>query len=192
DRIDDRIFAKIYDGVTRFLSDVGTNPDHEVRATITARIAAFAARLRTDPVLIAKGEQLKEELLAHPDMRAWMASLWRDLKRGLLDATADPSGELDDRLTRSLQRLGRRLHDEPDLQAKVDRWLAQAVGYVVDNYRNEVTRLIESTIARWDGEETATKIEVQVGRDLQFIRINGTVVGGLAGVVIYAIGRLIG
>ena len=191
DSIDDRIFAKIYDGVTRFLIDVGGDPTHEVRASIEKRVEAFAGRLRDDPGLIAKGEQLKEELLAHPDVRAWMESLWRDAKRGLIEATSQPKSELNQRITTSLIKLGARLANEPELQAKIDHWVTSAVGYVIDNYRSEVSKLIESTVSRWDGESTSRKLELQVGRDLQFIRINGTIVGGLAGLLIHAIGELL-
>ena len=191
ERIDDRIFAKIIDGVTRFLDDVGHDPNHEVRASIERRVVSFADRLRSDPGLIAKGEQLKEELLAHPDMRAWMTSLWRDTKKGLIDATSQPDSELHRRIATSLQGVGQRLQTDAELRGKVDRWVVQAVGYVVENYRSEVSSLIESTIARWDGEETARKMELQVGRDLQFIRINGTLVGGLAGLLIHTIGELV-
>jgi len=191
DAIDDRIFAKIYDGVSRFLIDVGGDPSHEVRASIEKRVEAFAGRLRDDPEMIAKGEQLKEELLAHPDMRAWMESLWRDAKRGLIEATSQPKSELNQRIATSLAKLGARLRDEPELQTKIDHWVTRAVGYVIDNYRSEVSKLIESTVARWDGESTSRKLELQVGRDLQFIRINGTIVGGLAGLLIHAIGELL-
>ncbi|MCU1394410.1 MAG: hypothetical protein JWM34_2838 [Ilumatobacteraceae bacterium] len=189
--IDDRIFTKIYDAVIRFLLDVGADPEHEVRHTIEARVEAFADRLRTDPELLAKGEQLKDEVLAHPDMQAWISSLWRDAKRGLIDAASRPDSELRERIATSLGKLGERLRDEPELQAKIDRWVTQAVGYVVENYRSEVSALIESTVARWDGESTSRKMELQVGRDLQFIRINGTIVGGLAGLIIYTVGQLL-
>ena len=190
DTIDDRIFAKIYDGVSRFIVDVGADPDHEVRRSIATRVEHFANRLRTDPELLAKGEQLKEELLAHPDVQAWIASLWRESKRGLIEAASRPDSELRGRITSTLATLGARLRDEPELQAKIDHWVTQAVGYIVENYRSEVSKLIESTVARWDGESTSRKMELQVGRDLQFIRINGTIVGGLAGVLIHAIGNL--
>ena len=190
DAVDDRIFAKIYDGVTKFLLDVGDDPEHEVRKSIEVRVEAFATRLRDDPEMVAKGEQLKEELLAHPDMRAWMSSLWRDAKRGLIDATSRPDSELNQRIANSLGKLGERLRDEPELQVKIDKWVTRAVSYVIDNYRSEVSKLIESTVARWDGESTSRKMELQVGRDLQFIRINGTIVGGLAGLMIHAIGEL--
>jgi uncharacterized membrane-anchored protein YjiN (DUF445 family) len=190
DAIDDRIFTKIYDGVSRFFDEVGADPAHDVRRSIAARVESFAGRLRTDPELLAKGEQLKEELLAHPDVQAWIASLWREAKRGLIDAAARPDSELRERIATSLTKLGERLRDEPELQAKVDHWVAQAAGYVVENYRSEVSSLIETTVARWDGESTSRKMELQVGRDLQFIRINGTIVGGIAGLLIHAAGEV--
>lgn len=189
--IDDRVFEKIYTAVGRFITDVGGEPDHEVRHAIHDRVVAFADRLKEDPELLAKGEELKDELLDHPEFRAWIESLWLGAKRNLVAATADPDSELRQRATASLQRLGERLAAEPDLQHKVDEWVEQAVGYVVENYRTEVSEIIASTVERWDGESTARRIELQVGRDLQFIRINGTIVGGLAGLVIHAMAELL-
>ena len=154
-------------------------------------MARFAERLKHDPELLAKGEELKDELLDHPEFRAWIESLWLGTKRGLIEAANDPSSELRTRAALSLQQLGRRLADEPELQRKVDDWVQRALGYLVDHYRSEVSDLIASTVERWDGESTARRMELQVGRDLQFIRINGTLVGGLAGVVIHAIATLL-
>lgn len=185
--IDDRIFDKIYSGVHRFLDDVGRDHGHEVRRSIEQRIVAFASRLRDDPELVAKGEELKDELLAHPDVRAWIASLWGEVKRSLEDAAVDPDSELRRRMATSLAQLGQRLRDDAELQGKVDRWVASAGGYVVANYRHEVANMISSTVERWDAESTSKRLELQVGRDLQFIRINGTVVGGLAGVFIHVL-----
>jgi uncharacterized membrane-anchored protein YjiN (DUF445 family) len=189
--IDDRIFDKIYVAVDRFVNDVHADQDHEVRRSIEARVVDFARRLETDPELLAKGEALKDEVLDHPEFRAWIESLWLGTKRGLIDAAGDPDSELRRRTTASLQRIGVRLVDEPDLQAKVDQWVERALGYLVDHYRNEVSELIASTVERWDGESTARRMELQVGRDLQFIRINGTIVGGLAGLAIHALTDLI-
>ncbi|HSB88277.1 MAG TPA: DUF445 domain-containing protein, partial [Ilumatobacteraceae bacterium] len=188
--IDDRLFAKIYGAVHSFLADVGADPDHEVRRSLDTRIAAFADRLRQDPELHAKGEELKNELLAHPDVRSWLGSLWEEVKRNTLKALDDPGGELRVRIDQSLAGLGRRLAAEPELQAKVDDWAMRAAGHVVDHYRSEVADLIAGTVAKWDGQATAERLELQVGRDLQFIRINGTIVGGLAGLVIYTVSQL--
>ena len=189
--IDDRIFDKIFTGVHRFLDDVGTDHDHEVRRSIDQRVIAFAQRLRDDPELVRKGEELKEELLEHPDVRAWIASLWGEVKHSLEQAAVDPDSELRRRMTFSLSQLGHRLRDDAELQGKVDRWVASAGGYLVANYRHEVANMISSTVERWDAESTGRRLELQVGRDLQFIRINGTVVGGLAGLLIHLLTDLL-
>jgi uncharacterized membrane-anchored protein YjiN (DUF445 family) len=184
--IDDRIFRKLFDGVHSFIADVERDPHHEFRGALDTRVASFAARLRADPELIAKGEELKEELLDHPDVRAWLSSLWGELKGSLLEASADPHSDLRQRFEAATIRFGSRLEADPALQAKIEQWLERAISYVVDNYRDEAADLISSTVARWDAQATSRKVELQVGRDLQFIRINGTIVGGLAGLVIHA------
>jgi len=185
--VDERIFRKIFNGVQHFLADVAANPQHEVRIAIDARIRSFAERLREDPVMLAKGEEVKHDLLAHRDVQAWLQSLWGELKQALLDAAADPQSELRRRLTIGLTRAGERIVDDQELQAKFDGWIERVAGYVVENYRGEAAALISTTVERWDSADTSRRIELQVGRDLQFIRINGTVVGGLAGLVIHAI-----
>ena len=161
-----------------------------MRTSIDERMLSFADRLKTDPGLVAKLEELKGELLEHRDVQAWLQSLWGEVKRSTLIATDDPDSELRRRIDRSLMNLGARLVAEPELQAKVDDWVRRAAGYVVDRYRGEVSEIISSTVAKWDGKATAERLELQVGRDLQFIRINGTIVGGLAGLVIYTVTQL--
>jgi uncharacterized membrane-anchored protein YjiN (DUF445 family) len=189
--IDDRIFEKIYSAVGRFITDVGNDPHHEVRHSIDRRAVAFSERLKRDEELLAKGEELKRELLDHPEFRAWMESLWLGTKQGLIQAADDPTSEFRTRTATSLRQLGERLAAEPDLQRKVDDWVERSVGYVVEHYRSEVSDLIATTVERWDGESTAKRMELQVGRDLQFIRINGTIVGGLAGLAIHAFAELL-
>jgi uncharacterized membrane-anchored protein YjiN (DUF445 family) len=189
--VDDRVFEKIYDVVERFITDVRASPTHELRANVDIRAADFARRLRDDPEMHAKGEAWKQELLDHPEVRRWIESLWGEMKRGMLSAADDRDSELRQRIVGSVQRLGSRLATEPELQRKVDEWVASALGHLVANYRTEVSEIIASTVERWDAEATADKLELQVGRDLQFIRINGTIVGGLAGFVIHAVGQLL-
>jgi len=187
--IDDRIFERLYGALHRFLIDIGKDPDHEVRTAIDEQIRRLGTRLRNDPVLIAKAEEIKLELLGHPDVQGWISSLWMEIKQMILGAAADPGSELRRRLTVTLGRVGQRLAADAELQAKVDDWLERAAVYVVENYRREVSEIIATTVERWDAADTSRRIELQVGRDLQFIRINGTVVGGLAGVLIHAVGE---
>ncbi|MEO5899250.1 MAG: DUF445 domain-containing protein [Ilumatobacteraceae bacterium] len=187
--IDDRIFNKIFSGVQRFLTEVRSTPDHEVRRSIDERLAAFAGRLRADPELLSKGEDLKRELLTHPDVRAWLRSLWGELKRTTLHATMHADSELRLKVDAALVALGSRLQHDPELQAKIDDWVVSTAGYVVDHYKGEAANLISSTVAKWDGKATSQRMELAVGRDLQFIRINGTLVGGLAGLIIYTVSQ---
>ncbi len=191
DQIDDRIFDKIYDAVGRFLSDLGTNPDHELRREINARTLEFSERLKTSPEMIERGEQLKLELLAHPEVRAWSNTLWSRAKSGLIAAAEDPDSELRVRLEEALVDAGKAIVADPSLQAKIDDWVSGATGYVAEQFRDEVADLIATTVQRWDTQETAERLELQVGRDLQFIRINGTVVGGLAGLTIFTVSELL-
>jgi len=188
--IDDRVFNKIFGAVQRFLADVSTSPSHEVRASIDERISALAVKLRVDPELIAKCETMKLELLHHPDVQAWLQSLWGELKSAMLIASKDPASELRRRMVDGFANAGVRLTTDREMQAKIDDWVERLVAHVVENYKHEVAGLISSTVERWDSADTSTRIELQVGRDLQFIRINGTVVGGLAGIVIHAVSEL--
>ena len=123
-------------------------------------------------------------------MQRFIGQAWGTVKRLILDAAEDPSSALRTRVRDGLVGLGTRLDSDAELRGKIDGWLADAAGYVVRHYRGEITTLITDTVARWDAEETSRKVELQVGRDLQFIRINGTVVGALAGLVIYTVGQL--
>jgi len=190
--IDDRIFEKLFVGLRGFLVEVAEDPAHLVRDHLDRRIAELAADLRTDPGYRARGETLKDELLDHPAVAAWTATLWQDLKAGLLAQTADPDSELRARLTVAVDGFAERLAEDPGLRAEVDAWVEAAVRWAVEAYRGEVSDLIAATVARWDPTEASARVELAVGRDLQFIRINGTLVGGLAGLVIHAVGRLLG
>ncbi|MCU1352743.1 MAG: hypothetical protein JWM05_1952 [Acidimicrobiales bacterium] len=191
DSVDDRIFTKLYDGVHKFLDDVADDPHHEVRAHIDERVRTLVDELRDSPEMAARGEELKEQLLHHPALREWSGSLWTDVKRSVVEGAADPDSELRHRLEEGIVRLGEALRHDPELRAKIDRWVERTVLYLLEQYRDEVADLISGTVARWDAEDASRRIELQVGRDLQFIRINGTVVGGLAGLVIYTLSRLV-
>lgn len=120
------------------------------------------------------------------------SSIWAELKASLIDAAGDPSSELRQRLHTGIIRLGQALQHDQALAAKVDGWAERAVVYLVDHYREEIAHLVSGTIERWDADDTSRRIEEQVGRDLQFIRINGTVVGALAGLGIHIFSRLLG
>jgi uncharacterized membrane-anchored protein YjiN (DUF445 family) len=190
--VDEAVAGRAYRELVRFVREVQADPAHPLRQALDSLLARFADDLRTDPYTIHRVELLKERLLTHPDVREAVASIWSTARRLLLDAIDDEHGELRRRTTAGLADLGHRLAADLVLQAKVDGYLADAAAHAAGAYSSEVATVISDTIARWDGQEASRRIELQVGRDLQFIRINGTVVGALAGLAIHTISVLAG
>jgi uncharacterized membrane-anchored protein YjiN (DUF445 family) len=188
--VDDRVFAKGYSLVQDFLADVMTTDDHALRRGFDTQLRAFAERLRTDPEQAARIEEAKLELLEHPSVRAYLGNLWTTVKELLLAGATDPDSDLRRSVERLTARLGQALRDDPVVVAKVDEALQRLTTHVVANYGDDLTEVISTTVERWDTEETSRRLELQVGRDLQFIRLNGTVVGALAGLAIYTISGL--
>ncbi len=189
--LDGMVADKVYGEVLSFAWLVKTDPNHPMRLAIDKFLAEFASDMQTDPATMERAEVVKHQVLEHPEVQNVIGSTWSTAKRLLLDAAEDPSSELRKRVREGLLTLGRRLTEDDALREKVDSWVEGAAAYVVLNYRDEITTLITDTVQRWDAEETSRKIELQVGRDLQFIRINGTVVGSLAGLVIYTVAQLL-
>ena len=187
--VDAMLADKVYTELLNFAWAVKTDVNHPMRQAVDHFMIEFSKDLQDDPATMERAEAVKQQMIEHPDVQQFIGSAWGTAKKMLLDAADDPSSELRKRVRDGLAAFGRRLVDEQDLRDKVDGWLEGAAGYVVTNYRSEITTLITDTVERWDAEETSRKIELQVGRDLQFIRINGTVVGALAGLVIYTVGQ---
>ena len=192
DAAQDRIFERLLDGFTSFLRDVNADADHELRHRFDEWLASFTERLATDPALAARADDLKREVLGHPDLRRWTASLWADAKVGLRAQAADPSSPLRARVAETVRAAGARLSTDPDLARTADELAERVVRLVAERFHDEIGALVTATIARWDADETSDKLELLLGRDLQFIRINGTVVGGIAGLAIHAVSRALG
>ena len=189
--IDGIVADRVYKEVLDFTWAVKTDPDHEARRAVDTFLAEFAADLQHDEETIARAEAVKRQVIDNPAVQRLIGSAWGTAKRMLLDAAADPSSELRRRVRDELAKLGDRLAEDAELRGKVDAWLEGAAAHVVTNYAAEITTLITDTVQRWDAEETSRKVELQVGRDLQFIRINGTVVGALAGLAIHTASQLL-
>ena len=185
--VDDAIGARVHAELVRVAGDVRDDPHHPLRASIDAALSALAVNLRDDPDTIARAQSAKDRLLEHPSTKAALAGLAASARRLLLEAVDDPTSALRQRVVEAIVSAGRRLVDDPEWQGKADLWLENAAAHVVVGYRDELTRTITETVDRWDGAETSRRIEVAAGRDLQFIRINGAVVGALVGVAIHAV-----
>jgi uncharacterized membrane-anchored protein YjiN (DUF445 family) len=190
--VENKIHEKVVTAVERTLQQVSADPEHPLRARFDEAVRAFAERLRTSPATIARAEAIKEDVLTHPAVREYAGSVWTDVKAALARYAEHGEGhETLAAVERGLVSLGNALVADAGLQAKVDAWVTEAVLHVVEQYRDEVSQLIETTVAGWDPDATSRRIEIQIGRDLQFIRINGTLVGGLVGLVLYTVARLL-
>jgi uncharacterized membrane-anchored protein YjiN (DUF445 family) len=151
----------------------------------------FANDLQSDEATIARAEAVKEQLMARDEVTRAAETAWKTLKRLVLEGMDDPSSALRTRIADSIVIIGESLRDDVELRDKVDNWIVRGVQHLVGQYGGEITTIITDTIERWDAEEASRRIELHVGRDLQFIRINGTVVGALAGLVIYTVAQII-
>ncbi|WP_164234449.1 DUF445 domain-containing protein [Microbacterium hydrocarbonoxydans] len=176
-----------YNEAVRFVQAVQADPRHPARLAIDGYLGRLADNLQHDPATRAKLENAKASLFDSPRVGALAAEAWNTAKAGLLTALADPESGLRRRAVQALQEVGERLTTDAALQHRVDTWVSDAAVFLVDRYRHDIASIITDTVERWDPAETTEKIELMVGRDLQYIRLNGTVVGALAGLLIFAV-----
>lgn len=185
--VEDRMFERLLDGARTALRDMVTNPENSFRQELEAAVTKLATDLESSADLRDRGEQLKSELVSQPQLRGWATTLWRELKEEMRTEAAEPSSPLRRRLESSAVAVGDRLSCDPALRTKLEAGTESAVCYVAEHFNGEISALVSGTIARWDAEETSRRLELLLGPDLQYIRINGTLVGGLAGLALYAI-----
>ncbi|MGV9246679.1 DUF445 domain-containing protein [Streptomyces sp. NPDC003710] len=190
--VDKKVGERVYKELLRFVTEMRDSPSHPARGALDRFLGDFASDLQSDTDTRARVERLKGEVLGRGEVQDLIASAWTAVRSMIVSAAEDERSELRVRVRASLLSLGSRMADEPRTQAKVDRWVEGAAVHVVTTYRKEITSLITDTVASWDAGHTTRKIEAHIGRDLQFIRINGTVVGSLAGLLIYTVSRLLG
>lgn len=189
--VDGAVGYKVYNEMYRFVRAVQADPEHEVRQALDRYLKELAEDLQHDPKVIAQAESIKGQILDDPRVRELAGRTWQTIKTALLDAIDDPSSELWIKFTGAVRDFGQRLVNDVEFAAKVNGWIGDGAGYLVRTYRHEIAGVITETVERWDARETSQKIELQVGKDLQFIRINGTVVGALAGLVIFTLAHLV-
>lgn len=189
--VDDRIHRKVLGGIDRTLVEVAADPGHPLRRQFDELLSEWMVQLQESPEVIARAEAIKQQILDPETSGRLAASLWGEAKAAL--SRQNPSGEGGalDAVARGLSALARSALEDESLLEKVDGWVIGAVLRVVEQHRHEVGQLIAQTVSAWDPEETSRRIELLVGRDLQFIRINGTLVGGLVGLLIYSVTQLL-
>jgi uncharacterized membrane-anchored protein YjiN (DUF445 family) len=188
--IDEKLYQKIVSSVERLLTEVREQPDHPVRIQFDQVLDDFIEGLKHSPEMINRAERAKERLLEAPVVAEISGSLWESTRRSLL-RYADPNGPAPAPLERGIAAAAEAVLANEVLLAEIDTAIINATVTAVERYRPEIAALIERTVADWDAEDATRRIEVAVGRDLQFIRINGTLVGGLVGLLLYLLSELV-
>jgi uncharacterized membrane-anchored protein YjiN (DUF445 family) len=189
--VNDRVTHRIHLEVVAWVEDIRRDPYHHARGALDSALSQLADDLLHDEATQVRMERLKDRVLAHPQLVVTATSLWDAFRRALMDSLEDRDGPLLARARAELLALGGQLRDDRTLQDRLDTYAADFAVFAVTRYGAELTAVITHTVNRWDGKEAARRIELHVGRDLQFIRINGTIVGGLVGVVIHTVSVLL-
>jgi len=189
--IDDELHRRILAAAHRLIEEVAADRDHPLRLKFDVAFRDFVDRLQHSPKVIARTEELKEDLLGHPMVEEFAATLWDRARRAAAKFSSEGDGAAVQPLARGISALGDSLLENERRRAELDDFVTDFIATLVEQHRHEVGDLIAQTVRRWDPEMAAQRIELAVGRDLQFIRLNGTLVGGLAGLVIYSITRLL-
>jgi uncharacterized membrane-anchored protein YjiN (DUF445 family) len=192
DSVNNYVINRLHLEMVRWLAEIRDNPDHRARRALDSMLGQLADDLLDNPDTQARAERLKDRVLDHPAVIASAVSLWKALRKALLSSLGDPAGAVRRRLLVEIESASARLGSDAALRERLDKLAADAAVFTVDRYGAELTAVITHTIERWDGKEAARRIELHVGRDLQFIRINGTIVGGLVGVLIHTVSVAIG
>jgi uncharacterized membrane-anchored protein YjiN (DUF445 family) len=182
-----RLFDRLYLRLRQRLVTMAGDPDDETRRQFDAWIAGLPDRLETDPELRERGERLKRDVLGSTLLRDWSSSLWQKAKDALRTQAADPESELRRRLADLLAAAGRRLGSDHRLSDGLERMVESGARALADHFHDDLAELVTGTIERWDAAETSSQLELLLGRDLQYIRINGTVVGAGVGLILHAI-----
>lgn len=190
DLVDRLLAERLHAEALKYLAGIRDDRDHEARRAVDDWLTRLSAEMRDDPHTRASVERFKHSLFADERLRAWAGRAWTSLRDSLLDALEDPASDLHRALVAALRDLGARLQEDPVLRDRVDGHARAAAAYALSTYGPAVTGVIEETVARWDGDQTARTLELFVGKDLQYIRINGSIVGALAGLTIHAVATL--
>jgi uncharacterized membrane-anchored protein YjiN (DUF445 family) len=191
--VDEKIFQKIVTSIERTLVEIRDDPQHPLRERFDQALRTFIENLQHSPQTEARAEELKQEFLDADAVRRFSASLWVDAKAALLrfaenaEATSREGGTIE----RALTTFGEAVLADPALVKKVDELITDVAVFLVERYQHDIADLITHTVQNWDADVTTRRIELAIGRDLQFIRINGTLVGALAGLLIYTISRYV-
>lgn len=190
--VEDKLAEKIANGLMSYFEEIATDPDHRIREEITAQLYELAHQLETAEKWKTRFAALQTDLLSEERIAGYALKAWLAFKEKASEELAQPDGPLARYLSNSLDELAHKLQTDEGMQQKIDSWLRVQAYQLVLRHGQKAGALIENTVSGWEGKDLSNKLELEVGKDLQFIRINGTLVGGLVGLVIYVVTVLVG
>jgi uncharacterized membrane-anchored protein YjiN (DUF445 family) len=185
--LDERLSEAIIDGLRRLSIDMAVDPDHPLREKAEEGLAKLAWDLQHDPEMRARVEELKVEIIGNKAVSAWIDGIWEKTRAGLLKAARNPDATMAGQFGDAIRQLGSTLQQDPHLKATINQFARRAVVGAVASYGSGIVALVSDTIRSWDAKTVTGRLEGAVGRDLQYIRINGTLVGGLVGLFIHSV-----
>ncbi len=189
--LDERLASALLDRAYRLIAECTVNPEDPLRRKMEQRLATLAQDLIHDAALRDKISAMRKELLANPAIAAWLNGLWHRARAALLRAASDPTRALSGQFGAGLAAFSRSLQRDRALQQLVNRFARRTLVGITARHGGAIVTLVSETVKRWDARTVTDRIESAVGRDLQFIRLNGTLVGGTVGLALYAVDRLI-
>jgi uncharacterized membrane-anchored protein YjiN (DUF445 family) len=189
--IDEKVSDNLIAVVDETLKDLSENPDHAWRRGFDEAIRNFVVQLETSPDYLAQWDALKERLLDHPALKQYLTTIWSDIKASAERHAAAPHSYISARIEEALGGVAKGLLDDAAMRERLNAWLRETILVAVSAQRHAIARLISDTVRHWDADTVTQKIEIEVGRDLQFVRINGTLIGGIVGLVLHTIDVLL-
>ncbi len=185
--LDNKLADTILDGLRKLFADMADDPEHPIRVRIQDGLKSLARDLQADPDMQVKVARLKAEVMANPAVGRWLDGLWEQARSAMIRAARDPQAALAGRMGEMLREVGHAFDANPPLRTAVNQFARRAAVGAAADYGDAIVRLVSDTVRGWDARTVTDKLEASVGRDLQYIRINGTLVGGLVGTTIHAV-----
>jgi uncharacterized membrane-anchored protein YjiN (DUF445 family) len=188
--LDAKLADAIIDGLKKLTTEMSTDPAHPVRVKVEEALAQLANDLQTRPETRERVEAIKEQLLDNKSVSLWLDTLWQKGREAIIKAARNPDAVMAGKLGEVMKSMGATLESDRRIRAAINQFARRAVVGMAASYGSSIVKLVSETVRGWDAQTVTNRLEAAVGRDLQYIRINGTIVGGLVGLILHVLDGL--